>query len=122
LDGFCLIVGFYSQCFRLREELKNQSMEFTNLQNRLKDSQLALSETQSKHLPAEFELTRLTHEKAQLETRAQSIEEELRLKTKEVRQLHNDFNEKLHTAESRLHGSEEAAKDYLKQLEVYKVC
>ncbi len=92
------------------------------MQSKMKESQIALSETQSKQLPTEFELTRMTHEKQLLESKVQYLEEELSTKTKAERELRQAFSAQLHEVETRLQTGHVTAEDYAKQISALKVC
>lgn len=100
----------------LREELKNQSAEFASLQSRLRESQLSLSDLQSKAVPTEFELARVAHEKTALQSKLLAVEEELRAKAKAERDLRSESTAKIHAAESRQQEAQALCEDYKKQI------
>jgi seryl-tRNA synthetase len=65
------------ELYRLREDVKNQTQELSNLQSRNRECQNALSESQSQLLPVQFDLMKVSKEKDLLSRRLTELESEM---------------------------------------------
>lgn len=72
------------------------------LQTRYKDSQLLLSELQSKFLPEQYELTKVAHEKKALESKVEYLEGELRRRAAADAEYRTAKDTKLYALETEL--------------------
>ena len=91
------------------------------MQTKLKENQVALSELQSKQMPTEFELARVSHEKQLVDGKLEHVEQELANKTKAERELRQTFAAELHEVQTRLQVSNIESESRLKQIAALKV-
>lgn len=109
------------QCFRLREDMKTQSVELVALQSRCKELQISLSEIQSKQLPIELELTKALREKEVAESKAGFLEGEMRKIEMERTEGRAESIQKLKALEHQVATLKAEAAEHAKHAQAMKV-
>ena len=101
--------------------MNNQSTQLIEYQNRIRESQIILTEQQSQQLPNQIEHVKLLHEKEVLKEKIVYLEKELSTKVKEERGFKNELNSQLHEKDSRLRDATLNNEDLKKQINSLKV-
>ncbi len=107
---------------RLREELKAQSSEMIGLQHRLNDSQISITELQTKQMPLQLELTKFKREKEYLEQQLNILQQESLRRNEEDRKYRTETTQKLFMLESKLSECQLELGEKSKEASMVKVC
>ena len=87
---------------RLRADVAFHASEVSAMQSRLKDAQIALSESQSQMLPKEYELTKLQLEKDVLTNKLRALDEGLEKHNKDTTSFRSGADTKIFALETAL--------------------
>lgn len=113
-----LLLSFFHS---LREELKVQSSEMIGLQHRLNDTQIAVTELQTKQMPLQLELTKFQREKEYLEQQVNTLQQELFKRNEEERKYRTESTQKIFQLESKLTECQMELEEKSKEASIFKV-